>query len=346
MFRPFLAEDGAIIRLRAPGGAVSVSLLAELVAIAGEFGAPMVQLTNRGNLQLRSLPDPLPGRLVERLMATGLLPSPDHERVRNIIAAPLNRGLRSTVRELDAAICADPLLAALPGRFLWAVSDATAMVLGESWDLALQVLDDTRARVLAAGRAVDVPLRSGVPEMIERAHAFMADRDASTIWNVRDLPSSASVLRGMHPLTRAAPAPLTPGPVGGALVAGVPLGFLDARHVAGLAEVTLEVTITPWRSLVLDDGVSAIGALQAAGFAVAADSPWARFSACVGAPSCRRTTSSTIELVRAAVESVRSQGPRVHVVGCDRRCGAPAGEHIAVVAPRALQDVMEAMSGA
>lgn len=343
VFRPFLAHDGAIIRLRAPGGAVSVSLLAELVAIAGDFGAPMVQLTNRGNLQLRSLPDPLPTALIDRLMATGLLPSPEHERVRNIIAAPMNRALRSTVRDLDAAICADPALAQLPGRFLWAVSDSSGAVLGESWDLALQILDDDRAQVCAGGYAIAVPRVTAIGEMMARAHAFLADRDVATVWNIRDLAPTASVFTGMQAVAIPAPPALTPGPIGDAMVAGVPLGFLDSGHVRGLAALTADVTITPWRSLVIDDGAGAAGLLQDAGFAVSADSPWAHLSACVGAPSCRRSTSPTIDLVKSAATSMGRSGQRVHVVGCSRNCGQPAGEHISVVAPT-LQDLVEVMS--
>jgi len=344
VFRPFLADDGAIIRLRAPGGTVSVSLLAELVAIAGDFGAPMVQLTNRGNLQLRSLPDPLPTALIDRLMATGLLPSPDHERVRNIIAAPLNRALRATVQELDAAICAEPALAQLPGRFLWAVSDGTGAVLGEGWDLALQVLDDERALVLAGGCVIDVPRTVAVQEVIARAHAFLADRDVATIWNIRDLPPTASVFTGMREATLSAPPALIPGPIGDAMVAGVPLGFLDNRHVRGLAALTVDVTVTPWRSIVIEEGAGAAGLLQEAGFTVSADSPWARLSACVGAPSCRRADSSTIDLVKSAVAHLGEEGPRVHVVGCERKCGSPAGAHISVVAPSALRDLVAAMN--
>ncbi len=344
MFRPFLADDGAIIRLRVPGGHVAVSLLAEIVAIAGDFGAPMVQLTNRGNLQLRALPDPLPVDLVDRLMATGLLPSPDHERVRNIIAAPLNQRLRSTVRELDAAICADPALSALPGRFLWAVSDASGSVLSEPWDLALQLLDADRALVLAGDHAIEVTQANAVQAIVARAVAFLADRDAATIWNVRDLPSSASVFAGMHPHLASTTPALEPGPIGGHLVAGVPLGFLQDTHVQALTVVASHVTITPWRSIVVEDGNGATAGLRAGGFAVTSQSPWARLSACVGAPSCRRTSSPTIELAQSAAMLMPAAGPRVHVVGCERSCGQPASPHVSIVAPTTVQHLLEAMA--
>lgn len=346
MFRPFLADDGAIIRLRVPGGHISVSMLTEIIAIADDFGAPMVQLTNRGNLQLRALADPLPGDLLERLQRTGLLPSPDHERVRNILAAPLNQGLGSTVRELDAAICSDPALAALPGRFLWAVSDASGAVLGEAWDLALQVLDDERSLVLAGDHAIEVPRAKAVHAIIARARAFLTDRDVATIWNVRDLPSNASVFAGMHPhLASAAPA-LEPGPIGGDLVVGVPLGFLQTTHVQALAAVASRVTITPWRSMLIEGAADAAAELQARGFTVTAQSPWARLSACVGAPSCRRTISPTLELARSVAPLMAAAGPRVHVVGCDRACGQPASPHLSIVAPTTVQHLLEAMASA
>src|SRR5690349_7297706 len=89
LLRPHLAEDGALVRLRLPGGRITVAALRQVLAAAAADGAESVQLTSRGNLQVRALPDPLPERFVELIEATGLLPSASHERVRNIVASPL-----------------------------------------------------------------------------------------------------------------------------------------------------------------------------------------------------------------------------------------------------------------
>ena len=77
-----------------------------------------------------------------------MLPSPTHELVRNIAASPLTGltqqrpDVRSLVAELDAAICAEPELADLPGRFLFAVDDGSADVWSLAFDIGYRALDD------------------------------------------------------------------------------------------------------------------------------------------------------------------------------------------------------------
>lgn len=341
--RPFHADDGALVRLRVPGGRIPVATVADLLAIATDHGAPVLQLTSRGNIQIRALPDPFPPDLVTRLEATGLLPSPSHERARNIIASPFSADIASLVGELDAALMADPELATLPGRFLFAVSTAGGAVLGEPWDLAYEVIDAPCGRVLAGPYATEVRREDAVAEILHRAHLFLRHRGSERVWNVRDLPiDSSPVVVGMVPYVASPAQRLLPGVAEDDVVVGVPLGMLRANHVAALSPVTDEVTLTPWRSLVVAGGAVHVTTLAAAGFVTSPGSPWSRLSACIGAPSCRRTTSQTLDLTSAAASSLADTGARVHVVGCERRCGHPTGDHVTVLAPGTVDDVLAA----
>ena len=143
LLRPHLAEDGALVRLRLPGGLTTAATLRELSRIAGSYGEGSVQLTSRGNLQLRGLTERVLPELVERVAALGLLPSLTHERVRNLIASPLTglgsgtwADLRPMVSELDEAVCRRAELAELPGRFLFALDDGRGDVSALRFDLA------------------------------------------------------------------------------------------------------------------------------------------------------------------------------------------------------------------
>ncbi|MFF5294076.1 precorrin-3B synthase [Paractinoplanes globisporus] len=116
------AADGPLARVRLPGGMLTGPQLAELGAIAAEWGDGGLELTSRANVQLRALTRANPASLAARLHAAGLLPSETHETVRNIAAPPLaSAELRALVTALDDALCADPALANLPGRFLFAL---------------------------------------------------------------------------------------------------------------------------------------------------------------------------------------------------------------------------------
>lgn len=346
LLRPFIADDGALVRLRLPGGRIATSVLRDVVRIAGAFGAPVVQLTSRGNLQLRALPDPLPLALVEAVEATGLLPSASHERVRNILAAPLATELGPLVESFDAALTAEPRLARLPGRFLFAFSDASGSVLSERWDVAYQRLSSSSGVLYAGQLGREVPPAHAVAAMVGVALRFVESAPEGA-WNVRDLPSDSPVLDGLDPWPLVPAPPLRPGVVGRDVVCAVPLGMLTAEHVDALASLTDTAVITPWRSVVVPDGADDLEALRRAGLVTEPDGPWARISACVGAPSCRRTTATTLGLARSAAETVAARRLAVehdvHVVGCERRCGARSSDRV-LVAPPTVDEIVTALA--
>ncbi|MEV0897549.1 precorrin-3B synthase [Actinoplanes sp. NPDC049802] len=116
------AADGLLARVRLPGGLLTGAQLRSLRELAEEFGDGALELTSRANLQLRGLSADDAPALAARLSAAGLLPSPTHDNVRNIASPPLaGSAVRALLPALDHAVLADPGLAALPGKFLFAL---------------------------------------------------------------------------------------------------------------------------------------------------------------------------------------------------------------------------------
>ena len=143
------AGDGPLARVRVPGGLLSASQLDALAAGAA-LGNGLAELTARASVQLRGLGGaPSAGgadaaALARVLAAGGLLPSAEHDRVRNVLASPLAGRTAASlldtdplVAAFDAALCADPSLAALPGRFLFALDDGAGLVDVAASDVAL-----------------------------------------------------------------------------------------------------------------------------------------------------------------------------------------------------------------
>ncbi|MFD6949619.1 nitrite reductase [Nocardiopsis sp. TSRI0078] len=89
--RPWPADDGMLVRLRLVGGRLPARSLRALAAVADEHGSGRVHVTGRANVQLRALPG-RDGRLAPEVLRaieeTGLLPSPAHELVRNVMVSP------------------------------------------------------------------------------------------------------------------------------------------------------------------------------------------------------------------------------------------------------------------
>lgn len=353
------AADGALARVRVPGGALTAAQLLDLAAAARELGDGALELTSRGNVQLRGLRAGSEAELGERLAATGLLPSATHETARNVLASVLSGraggllDVRSWVPAFDAGLCADPALAALPGRFLAAFDDGRGDVAGLGADVALLALGSRTVALLLAG--VDSGLRTDIEGAVALAlaatRAFLAVREeqGGTAWRIADLTDGrarvGAVLGGPWEAPRPVPPAPTSGPAGAvlqsdgrtALAAVVPLGRLTAGQAELLAETSAGgLQLTPWRSVVVPDlaDAGALPLLAAAGLELDPGSPWLRVTACAGRPGCAKSLADVrSDVVRAVTAGeLPAGGARQHWVGCERRCGRPAGEVVDVVA--------------
>jgi precorrin-3B synthase len=331
------AADGALARIRLPGGAVSAAALRGLAGLADSYGDGRLELTSRGNVQLRALPA-RPAGFADQVAALGLLPSATHERVRNIVASPLTPQLTQTVRDLDRELCARPELAGLPGRFLFGLDDGSGDVHSLAPDLTA-----TGGELLGL-QTVDV-----VEAMLAAAQAFLDERAAqeSQAWRLTELTDGparvADRVKAALGLTPAAPraipaAPPEPaGPIRQAdgrysVVVLAPLGRLTTEAARLLADHSDQLRITPWRSVVvpdLADPADLLDAATRAGLGVDRTSRWYGLTACTGHPGCAKALADVQADARAAI---RTNALPVHWSGCARRCGRPHVPHRDVLA--------------
>ncbi|MCO8270688.1 precorrin-3B synthase [Actinoplanes sp. TRM 88003] len=216
------AADGPLARVRLPGGLLTGERLAVLLELAEAYGDGHLELTSRGNVQLRGLRSADPAVLAARLSAAGLLPSESHETVRNVVAPPMaDLALRTLVEDLDRALCADPALAALPGRFLFALGEVPLAA-----DVAAVPSSD-KFTILFAGHdhGVRVPASEVVPALLAAAHAFLAERAAAPVgapaWRLHELPDGPARVAHRTATTLATPtAQDTPDDAPGTPIAG------------------------------------------------------------------------------------------------------------------------------
>lgn len=357
------AADGPLARVRVPGGALAPEQLQTLAAAAHDLGDGTIELTSRGNVQLRRVRDA--GALTERLACAGLLPSRTHERVRNIIASPLSGrvgdrpDIRPLVAALDAGLLDSPRLAGLPGRILFTLDDGRGDTSALRPDIGLHVLDGDRSALLLAGAdsGIRIATADATEVMLAAAHGFLELADGQwRLHEIEDGTARLATLLGLSPgperLELVGPAdrpigwlPQNDGLV--ALGAGVRLGALPARTAEFLAAVERPVLLTPWRGLVVTDleewpAEQVVRVLAPMGLVFDADSPWLRITACAGRPGCARSYTDVRADATAAVESGRTDLPRTadpqnpipataittagrqHWSGCERRCGRPA----------------------
>ncbi len=82
------AQDGMLIRVRVPGGLVQANQLRAVAAISSTFADGQLEITSRANLQLRGIATPDLPQVATALSQAGLLPSSQHDRVRNLVTQP------------------------------------------------------------------------------------------------------------------------------------------------------------------------------------------------------------------------------------------------------------------
>ncbi|MFB6814578.1 precorrin-3B synthase [Streptomyces sp. NPDC056347] len=365
------ADDGALARIRVPGGLLTAAQADALGAAANGLGDGEVHLTSRGNVQLRGLGPECGGELAERLGAAGLLPSARHERVRNIVASPLSgldghgaRDVGTWLSGLDALLCADDGAAGLSGRFLFVLDDGRGDVDALGGDVSLLARDDTSAllRVGAAETVLRVPGALAPRAALVAAAAFLERASDTGAWRVSDLPSGgdglldlvAERLREAGVDVAAAEHRSRPGRCDGpgsgivtgpssgsaTLSAGLPLGRATSAQWRALVDTARhegrgELRLTPWRGVVVP-GVEpgrAAKALDALGAAGLVVSPDSPWTG-VGACIGRPGCARSLADVRAdAAAAVGAAGPLpVYWSGCERRCGHPRGTWVDVVA--------------
>ncbi len=318
------AADGLLARVRLVGGRISADQL-RAVADAADLGNGAVELTSRASLQIRGLQ---PGaRLGELLGDVGLLPSPTHERVRNILASPVagrhRRSLADTdqlVTELDLALCADPSLAELSGRFLFAVDDGAGLT-GHAAHVTILAVGSDRFRVGTS----ELSRAGAVRAALDQARAYLPERlpglGARHARPTMSLPLGALEQRD--------------GRI--ALTAMPRLGRLDPTTLRGLAVVAdthrAELRVSAARTLTLVDippaGVaSAEARLSELGLITDPTSGWFGLSACSGQNACTAASFDARAAAAARAAQRRADDQPEHWAGCRRSCGLPDGARL------------------
>lgn len=304
------AADGPLARIRLPGGRIRGDQLAALAALAADG---TLELTSRANLQIRGVRDP--AGIAAAVADLGLLPSPTHELVRNIVAAP-DADYDAAILALDRALCARGDLAALPGRWLFAV--------GPDPDADVSIVPAARSEELGAVYAGGQVRRTTDPlgAALDVAARFLQVR--GTAWRLRELPDPAAVLDG-EPAAPPAALPLPDG-------LQVPLGRLTGAMVAALvADEPHDLLVFTRDRTVITRRPRTESSLAIAGLIVDPQSPWKGVTACAGAPRCASAHADTEALAQTYISTHPDHG-RVHITGCARRCGTPSTPHVAVIA--------------
>lgn len=289
---------------------------------------------------------------------------PVRDARRDVVGSPLAGhdpteliDVSAPVTDVARLLAAAPGLDGLPPKFCVVLDGGgAASVRAVPADVALGAVRTVEGDIvvqLELGRPLDdgdgqvacIPLGHVEPVVTAAARrcAQEAERMGAVVERVGRVGLLGSLTSGIE--VRWAPAPrpraaVTPiGAVGHARPDQVNLGAAPRlgrtstaglRSVAALVEaIDARVRCTPWRGIVLL-GVSrthqatATAELAGAGFSPDPADRAHLVSACVGLPGCSSSRADTGRAARALLDSAHPLIGRIHLSGCEKRCGANA----------------------
>lgn len=138
------AADGFLVRLRIPGGWLDRQQVSTIATILNDWDNPTLQVTNRGNLQLRGITTAPTPAMFQALQAVGLAAqNPSIDRLRNFMASP-TAGIdpqelidtRPCLRAIDDYLQSHPELIDLPSKFSIGIDGGGALGIGRQSPLA------------------------------------------------------------------------------------------------------------------------------------------------------------------------------------------------------------------
>ena len=321
-WRPMMAGDGLLVRVRPPLGRMSRTQTCALCEAALRFGNGHIDLTNRAALQIRGVRERDHPAVVETLLAWRLTdPDPVREARAAVMLNPdwtagdatesIGRALLARLRELPD----------MPAKIGFAIDAGAAPALIDApADFRIERGMNGGLILRADGRAKGAPVsEEKAPDaLIAIAHWFAASGGIQ----------SGRMARHMAPLPLPATEPPAPARLPSASIArapgafhGAPFGRMEAATLlAILGEEVRAVRLTPWRGIILEGSKGASDD--------PAD-PRLTANACPGAPACPQASVATRNIAAQLAPHVAG----LHVSGCAKGCAHP-GQAAAVLTGR------------
>ncbi|WID94785.1 precorrin-3B synthase [Bosea vestrisii] len=374
--RPMLTGDGLLVRLHPPRNALTPDQLVHIAELASRHGNGQIEISGRGNLQLRGIREEAHPALVDDLLAAGLVDEADGDGPNRLtLASPLAGRAADELIDTNALAAAvehsGRRVAGLPAKFSIAVDGGGALALdGFASDLRLRAV---AAEMVAFGLPGDLwfgPVApDGVPALTARLlGSFVAAscRSSDRIRRMSDLdPDELATLAascGLMPTTAPIARPKAV-PVGRiaerdsrfAVLAGLPFGRTDADGLHRLGALgrdagVREIRLSPWRGLAFcglpaDTANTLYDTLRSEGLVVELDDPRLSVSACAGAPACARgeaPAQADAAVLAGTLAPLLTGGLSLHVSGCTKSCAHSGSAGLTLVGRDGRYDVIVA----
>ncbi|MGQ3348639.1 precorrin-3B synthase [Bosea sp. (in: a-proteobacteria)] len=365
--KPMETGDGWLVRLHPPGARLTPAQLRRIAALATRHGNGLIEISARGNMQLRGVTADSHPALVTTLLAERLVDEHDGDGPQRLtLVSPLahipvhsgaSHGDLIDALALAAAIEARGReVAGLPAKFAVIVDGGGESSLEAfAGDIRIVATAPGRLVIALADRLWFGPVAEGeAGAAVARAMARFAARRAQapdTIRRMGDL--AAAELAVLCDLPATEPPPQRPAPRRAGLFAvrtshaalvGLPFGRVEASALDRLARAAEtmgcpEIRLSPWRGIAFrglsqPDGLALLESAAADGLITRDDDPRLSVQACAGAPACGRAEAPAMADAARLAQVLApdlAAGLTLHVSGCVKSCARPAASDLTLV---------------
>lgn len=328
---PMRTGDGLLARLRIPRGRLTPAQLAAIAALARQDGNGLMEITARGNLQVRGLSEESRWPFAQAIEAITLV-----ERGLVVETSPLAGEDPDEIADpLPLAKAIRALAPPLNGR----LAPKVAVIVDGGGQIGLASLKaDIRLTALAGGFWA-MSVGGGGAEAISEQDAMA--RVGSVLGQLAELGPGA---RGSD-LAGQAVSPLPRGKAvvgtfrlrsGSATGITLPFGGASAQAMEALAgaaerDGVASFCLAPRHGLLaVDAGPGFFAAAVALGFITTDDDPRIRVSACIGSEGCASGYIAA-RTIAAQLASHVAPGHHLHVSGCAKGCAHPRRADVTLV---------------
>ena len=347
-----MQRDGLLMRVPLVGGELTCTEAVAVAELARRFGNGVIELTNRGNLQMRGVQPNDCEAVIAALTGLGFGSVSARAVTISPFAGDAARALRAQVVVLLETLD----FSRLSSKFVVHIDDDGGWTSARHCDAGIRIRSDGRCHVtLRRLGTVELP-QATAPQVCDVIMRLCIEQGSqATLSDVVERGGGASVVAALeHALTTelrwVAPATSAnrherlgrivmrrtdAAPF--AVVAGVPLGRLDPSTLRLLGErcaanglTSLHVTPSKAIAFLCGDAEQADMMVQEAarlGLAIDDDHPSRGIVACVGASGCWQTDLDTLGLAGRLIAERAADGTApagvVHVSGCDKGCAFP-----------------------
>lgn len=328
--RPMLSGDGLVVRVRPFRGELTAAQVLALCDLAGRFGNGTLDLTSRGNIQIRGVTGDEHPQLLKALDELGLIDAdPAVEARRNILVAPDRRAGDLTDRLYDALLKYLPRLPSLPEKMGFVLDTGAEAVLGPgSGDFRVELTEGGGLVLRADGAVMGRPVtESGAMDaLVELGDWFIATGGRAAGRMARHLRREPLPPEWRRVAPRAQSQAPEPGRIGEDWILGGPFGSLRAQALATLMQKSGASALRPMLGRLFRLCDARI--VTAPDFVTAPGSQLLKVHACPGAPFCPQATVETRALATRLAPLTRGS---LHVSGCTKGCARQRAADVTLV---------------